>query len=177
MKYEFTLTYKLDPADSDLDDLIERLGEARCTDALVGMGLAGHLCLDFTRNSTSAEQAMLSAISDVNRAIPSAKLVEAGPDFVGLTDAADLVGVTRQNLRKLMVMHWAAFPSPVHAGSTSIWHLALVLQFLEARRYKFARPLIDIAVVAMQVNRAREAVLMGQPVDARFATANLGFKA
>jgi hypothetical protein len=38
---------------------------------------------------------------------PGAELVEASPDFVGLTDVADLVGCSRQNIRKLMLTHSA----------------------------------------------------------------------
>ena len=41
MEYTFTLTYHLPQADCDLDALVERLGEAGCDDALVGLGLAG----------------------------------------------------------------------------------------------------------------------------------------
>src|SRR3712207_569678 len=102
MEYEFTLKYKLDPKDADHDELVERLGAAGCTDALVGLGMAGHLGLEFVREAASAEDAILSALADVKGAIPGAKLIEVGPDFVGLSDVADLVGVTRQNMRKLM---------------------------------------------------------------------------
>lgn len=172
MEYEFTLKFKLDPTDANHDEIVERLGAAGCTDALVGTGIAGHLGLEFVRESVSAEEAILSAIADVKVALPSAKLVEAGPDFVGLTDAADLVGVTRQNMRKFMVTHSTAFPSPVHSGSTSIWHLALVLKFLGAREYKSAQPLVDVAEAAMRVNLSKEATLMTHPLaDARYSLA------
>ncbi|MFQ6748738.1 DNA-binding protein, partial [Bordetella pertussis] len=55
MEYLFTLKYQLADADSDLDALVERLGEAGCDDALVGMGLPGRLVLEFTREADSAE--------------------------------------------------------------------------------------------------------------------------
>ncbi len=165
MEYEFTLKFRLDPADTNHDEIVERLGAAGCTDALVGVGIAGHLGLAFVREAVSAEDAILSAINDVKMAIPRAKLVEVGPDFVGLTDVADLVGVTRQNMRKFMVTHPAAFPSPVHSGNTSIWHLALVLQFLGERDYKLAQTLVDVAEAAMRVNLTKEATLLGRPVD------------
>lgn len=54
MEYLFTLKYQLADADSDLDALVERLGEAGCDDALVGMGLPGRLVLEFTREAASA---------------------------------------------------------------------------------------------------------------------------
>jgi len=112
----------------------------------------------------------LSALTDVKKAIPTAKLVEVGPDLVGLTDVADLVGVTRQNMRKLMLAHAAAFPAPIHSGSTSLWHLAPVLEFLgEREQYKLAPALIDVALAAMRLNITKEAVLIGHKVDKRLA--------
>ena len=74
-----------------------------------------------------ARAAMLSALADVQRALPEAKLIEAAPDLVGLTDIANLIGVTRQNMRKLMLGHGASFPAPLHEGSASVWHLADIL--------------------------------------------------
>ncbi len=69
----------------------------------------------------------------MRNALPSARLVEAAPDFVGLTDLADLTGMSRQNMRKLMLAHCAGFPQPVHEGSPSLWHLGDILRWLSAR--------------------------------------------
>jgi hypothetical protein len=38
----------------------------------------------------------------VKAVVPGARLVEAAPDFVGLTDVAQVLGLSRQNLHKLM---------------------------------------------------------------------------
>ena len=124
MEYTFTLKYQLSANDCNHDELLERLGAADCDDALVGVGQPGRISLEFTREAKNAEAALLSALMDVNRTIPSAKLIEAAPDFVGLTDVAEFAGVTRQNMRKLMVNHSTSFPAPVHEGSSAIWHLA-----------------------------------------------------
>jgi hypothetical protein len=94
-EYTFTLKYRLPEDERDTDALVERLGEAGCTDALVGIGSPGRLALEFTRGAASAMEAVRSALSDVKTAVPSAILVEAQPDLVGLTDVADLVGVSR----------------------------------------------------------------------------------
>lgn len=100
---------------------------------------------------------MLSALADVRRAVPSVKLIEVAPDLVGLTDVAEIVGVSRQNMRKLMLTHPSSFPTPVHEGSTSIWHLADVLSWLQAKgSYPLARSVLDVAQVALQVNVAKE---------------------
>ncbi len=97
MEYICTLKYRLAERDDDPDVLVERLGEAGCDDALVGIGQPGRLALEFTREADSAEPAVRSALADVKHAIPSARLIEAAPDFVGLTDVAEVAGVSRQN--------------------------------------------------------------------------------
>ncbi|NRE31714.1 DNA-binding protein [Burkholderia pseudomallei] len=157
MEYNFTLKYQLADDDRDLDALVERLAEAGCDDALVGIGQPGRLALEFTREATDAEAAVRSALADVRSAIPSAKLIEVAPDLVGLTDVADIVGVSRQNMRKLMLAHPGSFPAPVHEGSASIWHLADVLTWLQAKgSYSLAKDVLDVARVALQVNVAKE---------------------
>lgn len=157
MEYLFALKYQLADDDCDADALVERLGAAGCDDALVGVGQPCRLALEFTREAVSAQEAVRSALADVKRALPSAKLIEASPDFVGLTDVAEIVGVSRQALRKLMLAHRARFPTPLHEGSASIWHLAQLLDWLEARGgYQFDRKILDVARVALEVNVAKE---------------------
>ena len=158
MEYEFTLKLKLAAGDSNADEVVERLGAAGCDDALVGMGHPGRIALNFTRDHDSAERAVMSALKDVKRAIPEAKLLEVDPDFVGLTDVAELVGVTRQNMRKLMMTHTDSFPAAVHEGNSAIWHLAHVLRWLNDRDgYHIKQSLLDVAYIAMQINLIREA--------------------
>jgi predicted DNA-binding transcriptional regulator AlpA len=113
--------------------------------------------LEFTREADSADAAVRSALADVRSAVPSARLIEVAPDLVGLTDVAEIVGVSRQNMRKLMLAHPGSFPAPVHEGSASIWHLADVLAWLQAKgSYALAKDVLDIARVALQVNVAKE---------------------
>lgn len=158
MQYRFTLNYQLVDDAVDIDALIERLGAAGCDDALVGIGLPGRIALEFTRTAKSAQAAMTSALADVKRAIPFAQLIEATPDLVGLSDAADVVGVSRQNLRKLMLAHQRDFPLPVHSGSSSIWHLEDLVTWLhKTMNYEVPAETIEIARVAKQVNLARHA--------------------
>lgn len=157
MEYTFTLKYQLADDDRDPNGLVERLGEAGCDDALVGIGQPGRLALEFTREADSADAAVRSALADVRSAVPSARLIEVAPDLVGLTDVAEMVGVSRQNMRKLMLAHPSSFPAPVHEGSASIWHLADVLTWLQAKgSYSLATNVLDVAQVAMQVNVVKE---------------------
>lgn len=158
MEYIFTLKYQLAADDKDPDALLERLGAAGCDDALIGVGLPGRLALEFTREAESAGAAMRSALADVQQVIPQATLIEAAPDLVGLSDMAEVVGVSRQNMRKLMVTWSGSFPVPIHEGSTSIWHLVDVMRWLQEKgSYPLTQSILDVAEVAMQVNCVKAA--------------------
>ncbi|GFE78599.1 DNA-binding protein [Steroidobacter agaridevorans] len=170
MEYDFELRFKLADPGPVGDDVVERLGAAGCDDATVGVGLPGSVALMFTREASSAKQAIVSALEDVKRAIPDAELIEVSPDLVGLTDIAELVGVSRQNMRKLMIGHAATFPAPVHDGSTAVWRLAPVLEWLNGRSgYAIDKHLLDIARMAMQINLAKELRHLKQPVEKRIS--------
>lgn len=158
MEYTFTLKYRVADEQTCPGALVERLGAAGCDDALVGIGLPGRLALEFSRDAGSAEEAVRSALVDVKRAIPEAKLIEGSPDLVGLTDVAEIVGVSRQAMRKLMLNNRTTFPTPVHEGHSAIWHLAEVLDWLETKGgYQFDRNVQEAAAVMFQVNLAKEA--------------------
>ncbi|MGF6725153.1 hypothetical protein P3T43_004524 [Paraburkholderia sp. GAS41] len=158
MEYEFTLKYQLAADDSDHDEIVERLAEAGCDDATIGVGQPGRIALVFAREGATALAALMSALEDVKRALPGARLVEAAPDFVGLTDVADVAGVSRQNMRKLMLSHAADFPIPVHEGNPSVWHLWDVLAWLDTRGgYDIQSNVLEVAKSAKQVNLAKEA--------------------
>jgi len=155
MEYEFTLKFAI--PGTNADELVDRLGAAGCTDALVGTGQPARIALNFTREANSAMTAIVSALEDSRKAIPEARLLEITPDFVGLSDVAELVEVTRQNMRKLMLKHAATFPSAVHEGSSAVWHLFPVLRWLKDHaHYSVPQPLLDVAHIAMQINLVKE---------------------
>jgi predicted DNA-binding transcriptional regulator AlpA len=157
-EYTFTLAFALGSRDADTDALIERLAAAGCDDAVLGVGRPARLALEFTRRAEDAARALGSAVSDVRSAVPDAVLIEVSPDLVGLTDVALLLGVTRQNVRKLIVSCDAPQPVPVHAGRPTIWRLADVLRWLvREKRYPVPPELLDVAEAAMQVNLAVQA--------------------
>lgn len=165
MEYAFNLKFKLALGEVDHDAIMMCLGEAGCDDALVGLGVAGHVGLRFIREAETAEDAILSAIDDIKKALPGSQLVEAGPDFVGLTDIAEIVGVSRQNMRKLMLNNADVFPSPVHGGTSSVWHLVHVLVFMQQRHYQLAKTVLDVARTTMQVNLVKEQAFVDSRVD------------
>jgi len=100
---------------------------------------------------------MESALEQVRSVLPDARLFEVSPDYVGLTDVADLIGVTRQNMRKLMLAHYLTFPAPIHEGTATIWHLAEVLTWLEKRGgYRVPENVQEAATAALNLNLSKE---------------------
>ncbi len=157
MEFTFTLKYRLPDIDSDAGSLEQQLADAGCDDALLGIGRPGRLALEFCRQSATAQEAVLSALADVRKAVPGAELIEVSPDLVGLTDVADLLGMSRQNMRKLLLAHPQTFPAPVHEGSASVWHLADILSWLHARgSHKVSGELLELAAAALKANVAKE---------------------
>ena len=71
MVFTFTLNYQLVPDESDMVALVERLAEEGCDDALVGVGMAGRIVLEFIRGAFSVHEAIQGGIEDVSRALPS----------------------------------------------------------------------------------------------------------
>lgn len=157
MEYTFTLKYQLANRADDPDALVEQLAEAGCDDALIGIGVPGRVALEFIRSAPSAQQAIESAVLQVKSVLADAQLFEVSPDYVGLTDVADLVGVSRQNMRKLMLAHYHSFPAPVHEGAATIWHLADVLAWLESRGgYSLPAGVQEAAAAALDFNLSKE---------------------
>ena len=152
-EYDFILVFRLASADEDPEIHLGRLLEEGCDDASVGIGRRGSIALDFGREASSAREAVLSAIAAVKRAIPDATLVEAGPDLVGLTDAAEVLGFSRQNMRQLVFSSEANPPISVYSGRPTIWHLADLLAWLrDKKRYPVADDLIELAETNRQIN-------------------------
>lgn len=155
--FEFTLKFSLPETAAAPEEYIESLAEAGCDDALIGIGLPGRIALEFDREADTAFEAVSTAIENVKSVIDGAKLVEVIPDLVGLTDVADILKCSRQNMRKLMISSGRSFPLPVHEGKTSLWRLSSLLVWLrDNKQYSFDNELIDLASTNMQFNIARE---------------------
>lgn len=168
-EFEFTLKFSLTDDSIEPDTYIEYLAEQGCDDALIGIGQNGRIALQFNRQAENALEAVFSAIENIKAAIPDAKLIEATPDLVGLTDIADVLGFSRQNIRKLMLNNKVSFPIPIHEGKAAIWHLSTVLNwFKQAGRYSIDESLLDIAKANMQLNIAKEARSLESSVQSRF---------
>ncbi len=96
------------------------------------------------------------------KAIPTASLTEAKPDFAGVSDIAETIGCSRQNVLKIFASTEA--PMPIHSGDTSLWHLSEALKWLNdgkrAERYNIPEWKIDVATIAKEINFAVEAMRM-----------------
>jgi predicted DNA-binding transcriptional regulator AlpA len=166
-EFDFTLKFGLTSAPLGPETYIERLAEEGCDDALIGVGKSGRIALQFTRAAENAFDAILSAIKDVKRAIPDAKLIEAAPDLVGLSEIAEILGFSRQNIRKLMLNNQASFPVPIHEGKAALWHLSSVLTWLQQEnRYSIDEPLLHVAKANMQLNIAKETAKLDPSLQA-----------
>lgn len=172
-EYEFTLKFGFSNASINPESFVDLLGEGGCDDALIGVGQQGRIALNFNREAESAITAICSAIADVKSVISDAILIEATPDFVGLSgiaDIADVLGFTRQNMRKLMINNQASFPLPTHEGKSAIWHLSNVLSWCrEGERYQINESLQDVAQVNMQLNIAKEAFRINPSMNTKIS--------
>lgn len=158
--YEFTLTFRLADSNENAEKYIDALAEHGCDDALVGLGKLGSISLDFSREAKTAIEALSSAVQNVCHAIPDATLIEVGPDFVGLTDIADMLGVSRQYARKLVLSNVGSFPDPIYQGSPSLWSLADVTDWLQhnAKLKNSAEDLVEMARLTRQINFYRDSI-------------------
>lgn len=165
-EYEFALRFSLANDEAASEELIERLGNAGCDDALIGIGRPGRIALEFAREAPDARQAILSAIADVVRAIPEARLIEITPDLAGVSDVAQIVGCSRQNMRELLISCGSSGPMPVHEGKWALWHLSPVLHWLRAEKnYDIDDGLLELTDMTMRLNTALDAVSVDPEVE------------
>lgn len=155
--WDFALTFRLPEGGEVPSDWLDALFAAACDDATIGVGKRGYIALDFTRDGDLAKHAVRSAIAAVNKAIPGAVLTEAGPDLVSLTNLAEMLGCSRQNLRKYATGEIRGvpvpFPAPVFTGNPSLWRLAEVAAWLDQHTdLHLARPLAEVARIASRLN-------------------------
>ncbi len=76
-EFEFTLKFYFSDSSKDAEEYVEKLAEAGCDDAIIGIGQKGRIALQFSREAENAFEAVMSAIKDVKSVISDAKLIEA----------------------------------------------------------------------------------------------------
>lgn len=155
--WEFILKFKLPVGGENPEEWLDRLFESGCDDATVGTGKQGSIALDFSREAATSDEAVRSAIENVMQAIPGAQLFEIRPDLANLADLAEIVGCSRQNIRKYAAGEIktvkVAFPEPVYTGEPSLWRLAEVLPWLQVNTDLHPpKAFLDLAPVTAQKN-------------------------
>ncbi len=156
-EYDFVLHFKL--ADHTVCPSIyeDKLFEAGCDDALLGISQRGYIGLNFIRTSSNVIEAVYSAIENVKTAIPKCELYYISPEIVGISEIASIMKCSRQNILKLKNSHTDTFPFPINSDSKSLnWHLAEVLKWYESRGISIDKPLLEVAEFAMQFNLERQ---------------------
>lgn len=157
-EFNFELIFKL-VDNQDSNEYLDVLFENGCDDATISTGQLGMLSLSFTREAISAAEAVESAINDVKKAIPSAKLVEATPDIVSISEISSILGHSRQYTRKLFNSDTSSLPTPIHIGNPSIWHLSEILDWLKSlgkQENKINENLFELSHITKQINIKRQ---------------------
>ncbi|CDT98111.1 putative DNA-binding protein [Vibrio coralliirubri] len=140
--------------DDDLFNISDELYEAGCDDATPAV-YGDTLYLEFDREAESFEQAIVSAIKNVEL-LPGVKVtsVDAG-EWVGLTDAAVLSGTTKASLSRYNKGERGAgsFPCPQQRISSRnpLWSWSEIAAWL-AQQGKVEPELVEIAKVTATIN-------------------------
>jgi len=155
--YNFTLT--LSGVTARTVGLEDALHAAGCADALVCFyGTAVYL--EFDRERDSLEQAILSAIADIESASAlNARVESVDSALVGLSDIAELTGLTRQAVALLKdgARGSGQFPGPVQRvkGNSPLWRWKTVVGWLVMEgRLAEDSPLVAHATVLENLNLA-----------------------
>lgn len=162
--YNFTLT--LSGVTSGTEGLEDALFESGCGDALVYF-YGTSVYLEFDRDSASLPVAVLTAIRDIESACVGARVESVDSLLVGLSDIAELAGLSRQAVALLKDGNRGPrnFPNPVQRikGNSPLWNWDTVADWLvqhgrlaeDDPRVTNARPLAEINL-ALQLRASRD---------------------
>lgn len=154
--YEFTLV--LDGVDDNTPGLEDKLFEAGCDDALINFRNST-VYLDFDREASSIEDAVLSAIRAVEGCEIGAKVIRILPDdLVSISDIAKRLNKDRQ-----LVSLWVKgerrqqgfpFPPPVLKLSekSPMWRWYLVVKWLQDQNLIQDPSIVDYAKFVENLN-------------------------
>jgi hypothetical protein len=159
--YQFQLVFSLH-ANEDAEQYLDALFESGCDDAIMGVGKKGYLAADFTRESSSAFEAIKTAIEAISQAIPHAKLIKAGPYIANLSEMAHLFGCTKQNLSKYARGESAdsePFPCSIVSGKVDYWYVQdVALWFFKQNKLNIQKSDIEVLKAIYDLNIAIEEI-------------------
>ena len=140
----------------DMEHITDLLAGANCDDSVIS-SYNKTLYLDFDREADCYEQAIMSAIKDIE-SIPHLKVasVDAG-DYVGLSDAAELADITRSALSNYNkgIRGNGQFPAPILriTNKNPVWRWSDIASWLSANG-KIEQELVDNARTVEAINMA-----------------------
>lgn len=154
--FEFTvIATGLDP---EAEDFEVRFFDAGCDDATVSFQ-KGHILVDFTREAETLEQAITSAINDIEKTGASVERVEPDP-LVSLADIARRADLSRAAITNYVKGdRGAGFPAPKLRVTTDnpLWDWADASKWL----FEHHRLTLDVAINAMVVSEANLVITRG----------------
>jgi hypothetical protein len=154
MVYHFTLT--LTGVDAQTPGLEDALFESGCDDALLCF-YGSTAYLEFDRAGSSFEQAVLSAIADIESSTLAARVVSVDATLLGLSDIAQRSQLSRQAIAMLKdgTRGPGSFPAPVQrlTGHSPLWRWAAVARWLYENG-KLSAELAENAQVMENINLA-----------------------
>ena len=158
--HHFTLALRVDAL---TDELEAKLFEAGCDDAaLYQTGTA--VFLEFDREAPSREEAIRSALLDVQEGAKVAVLRVLSNDLVNAAQIAERLGRSRESVRLLVQGERGpgGFPPPAHhVGERPLWSWGDVVEWLAANRLEDvqadeANGLIEAVNCALTLVRAEQ---------------------
>ena len=134
VQHDFSLVFE--GADVHDPGNLDSWFEAGCDDATFGE-VDGVGYADFTRTSALAPEAILSAIDQLESAVPSVRVIRVEPDdLVTASDIAERLGRSRESVRLLVAGERGpgGFPPPIsHLRSRGrLWRWAEVVRWAKA---------------------------------------------
>jgi hypothetical protein len=154
--YNFSLLISSPTVDEET--AADKLYGGGCDDALLSVS-GGVSEVEFDREAPSLEDAVLSAIRDVNTAGIGAHVVRVVPDdLVNANAIAERSGKTRQAVRLwIRGERGRGFPPPkAKVGESPVWSWVVVAEWLRGRG-EIETEVVDNATVLAEINRGIEA--------------------
>ncbi|CAI1082081.1 helix-turn-helix transcriptional regulator [Serratia quinivorans] len=152
--FNFSLT--LAGVTSETSGLEDALYASGCDDGLICF-YGKSVYIEFDRESDSFTHAILSAIKDIESAGISAQVMSVDSYLVGLSDIAQLTGMSRQAIAMLKdgTRGSGDFPSPIQRlkGASPLWNWHSVAAWL-ANKDKLGQELADNAQCLENINLA-----------------------
>ena len=156
----YTFTLLLSGATKLQEDLEDRFFESGCDDALLSFR-DGVFYIDFDREAESMQEAILSAILDVERVGSGIRVIRVEPDdLVTASEIAERTGRSRESIRLLAAgkRGQGGFPPPLRGmkSRTRLWCWAEVALWLAEREGDITDPPVNEAHTIAAINGALE---------------------